>query len=71
MPKFTLDFDENANEDVKLQMEYDPPRSFTSVDDAVDWALGNLPWGLAIAVKDGRGKLRASGLNGTKLNYYK
>lgn len=71
MPKFKLDFDEKSNEDVKLQMEYDPPGEFATVDEAVDWALGNLPRGLPIAVKDGRGKLRASGLVGCKMDYYK
>ncbi len=61
---FTLTFDTVGNEEVEFQMEFGgPPPKFKTIDDASDWALTHLPYGLAIEIRDGRKTLRAYGPN--------
>ena len=60
---FKLTFDTVGNEEVELQMEFGLPPLFKTIDDASDWALQNLPYGLHIEIRDGRKTLRAYGPN--------
>lgn len=66
MAKFTLST-ESTNKEVLLQLELDPPPLFDSIDDASDWALTNLPYGVFIKIYDGRKTLRAEGVNSLTL----
>lgn len=63
MAKLKLTCDSQM-EEVRLQMEFGPPPTFTSIDEAEDWALTNLPVGVYIEVHDGRKTLRAAGCAG-------
>lgn len=48
-----------------------PSPTFKTIDDASDWALGVLPYGTYIYIRDGRGTLRAHGFNSCKLKIEK
>ena len=70
MAKFTLSTD-STNEEVLLQLEFGPPPTFKSIDDATDWALTNFPRGAYIKIHDGRKTLRAHGNVGCKIEIIK
>jgi hypothetical protein len=70
MAKFKLETD-STNEEVLLQWELAPPPLFKSIDDATDWALTNLPYGVFIKIYDGRKTLRAEGVNALTLVTFK
>lgn len=68
MAKFKLTAPESMdNEEVALQFEFGPPPQFKTIDDASDWALTNLPYGVYIQIHDGRKQLRAKGVNSLTL----